>query len=93
MIIGIGAPQSQIWLTRCGDDLGDVYALCIGAALEFHLGLKRRAPSWLGRFGLEWLWRVALEPKRLGVRYFVTSWGFVPAVIADLVTRGERSRL
>jgi N-acetylglucosaminyldiphosphoundecaprenol N-acetyl-beta-D-mannosaminyltransferase len=93
LIIGIGAPQSQIWLTRCGDDLGDVYALCIGAALEFHLGLKRRAPSWLGRFGLEWLWRVALEPKRLGVRYFVTSWGFVPAVIADLVTRGERSRL
>jgi N-acetylglucosaminyldiphosphoundecaprenol N-acetyl-beta-D-mannosaminyltransferase len=93
LIIGIGAPQGQTWLGRCGDDLGDVYALSIGAAIEFHLALKRRAPSWLGRLGLEWLWRVAMEPKRLASRYFVTSWGFVPAVIADLATRGERSRL
>lgn len=93
LIIGIGAPQGQTWLTRCGDDLGDVYALCIGAAIEFHLELKRRAPLWLSRLGLEWLWRVAMEPKRLASRYFVTSWGFVPAVIADLVTGGEQSSL
>ena len=93
LIIGIGAPQGQTWLDRCGGDLGDVYALCIGAAIEFHLELKRRAPLWLSRLGLEWLWRVAMEPKRLAGRYFLTSWGFVPAVIADLVTRGERASL
>jgi N-acetylglucosaminyldiphosphoundecaprenol N-acetyl-beta-D-mannosaminyltransferase len=93
LIIGIGAPPGQTWLDRCGDELGDVYALCIGAAIEFHLALKRRAPLRLSRLGLEWLWRVAKEPRRLASRYFVMSWGFVPAVIADLVTRGERSRL
>jgi len=93
LIIGIGARQGQTWLARCSDDLGDVCALCIGAALEFRLGLKRRAPRPLRRLGLEWLWRVAMEPSRLAGRYFVASWGFVPAVIADLVTRGEQSRL
>lgn len=93
LIIGIGAPPGQTWLARCGGELDGLYALCIGAALEFHLALKRRAPSWLSRLGLEWLWRVAMEPRRLAYRYFVTSWGFVPAVIADLVTRGEQSRL
>jgi len=89
LVIAIGACQGQSWLANCGE-LGDLYALCVGAALEFHLGLKPRAPHWLRRVGLEWLWRVAMEPKRLAGRYFVASWGFLPAIIADLRTRGER---
>jgi N-acetylglucosaminyldiphosphoundecaprenol N-acetyl-beta-D-mannosaminyltransferase len=92
LIIAIGACQGQSWLMHCGE-LGDLYALCVGAALEFHLGLKPRAPRWLRLAGLEWLWRVALEPRRLASRYFVASWGFLPAIIADLSTRGERPTL
>ena len=93
LIIGIGALQGQTWLIGCDQDLGDVFALCTGAAIEFHLGLKRRAPQLFSRLGLEWLWRLAMEPRRLARRYFLVSWGFVPAVIADLVTRGEQARL
>lgn len=93
LIIGIGALQSQTWLARCDENLGDAFALSIGAAIEFHLGLKRRAPKVLRRLGLEWVWRLWLEPRRLARRYLISSWGFLPAVIADLVTRGERGRL
>jgi N-acetylglucosaminyldiphosphoundecaprenol N-acetyl-beta-D-mannosaminyltransferase len=93
LIIGVGALQGQTWLSRCDNKLGDVFALCVGAGIEFHLGLKRRAPREWRRLGLEWLWRLLMEPRRLARRYFLTSWGFVPAVIADLVTRGERGRL
>jgi N-acetylglucosaminyldiphosphoundecaprenol N-acetyl-beta-D-mannosaminyltransferase len=93
LIIGISALRGQTWLSRCDESLGDVYALSTGAAIEYYLGLKRRAPQQLRRFGLEWLWRLLMEPRRLARRYLLESWSFVPAVVADLVTRGERGRL
>jgi UDP-N-acetyl-D-mannosaminuronic acid transferase (WecB/TagA/CpsF family) len=45
--------------------------LCIGASLEFLTGAKRRAPLWLQRLGLEWLFRLLTEPRRLWRRYLV----------------------
>jgi N-acetylglucosaminyldiphosphoundecaprenol N-acetyl-beta-D-mannosaminyltransferase len=93
LFVGIGARQGKAWLNRDGARLGDCCALCVGAALEVQFGARRRAPAWLRRLGLEWLWRVAQEPRRLARRYFVSSWSFVPAVFADLVTRGAKAKL
>lgn len=47
--------------------------MCVGAAFDFHAGSKPMAPAWLQKRGLEWLFRLAVEPRRLWRRYVVTN--------------------
>jgi N-acetylglucosaminyldiphosphoundecaprenol N-acetyl-beta-D-mannosaminyltransferase len=88
LFFGVGCPKSEVWIDGHRDRLGDLYALAVGAALGFFTGVEKRAPRVLSHLGLEWMWRVAREPRRLGPRYLVRSWGFVGAVLGDL--RGRR---
>lgn len=68
--IAIGSPQSEIMAERVQDNGGAKgTAFCIGASLEFITGDRRRAPAWMTRNGIEWLHRVATEPRRLWKRY------------------------
>ena len=69
VFFGVGAPKSEIWIWQHASRLAPAHYACFGAALEFLVGTKRRAPGWLGRLGLEWLWRLASEPRRLSRRY------------------------
>ncbi|WP_339693393.1 WecB/TagA/CpsF family glycosyltransferase [uncultured Parasphingorhabdus sp.] len=72
VFFAIGAPQSEITCREIalrGKATG--VALCIGASLEFLTGAKRRAPRWMQRTGLEWLYRLGSEPRRLWRRYLV----------------------
>ena len=57
--------------------------LCVGAAFDFHAGRVPQAPRWMQRSGLEWLFRLAAEPRRLGGRYLRTNPAFVLAVFAQ----------
>ncbi len=50
----------------------------VGAAFDFHAGLKSQAPGWMQRNGLEWLYRLAQEPRRLGPRYLINNPRFGP---------------
>jgi bacterial polymer biosynthesis proteins, WecB/TagA/CpsF family len=84
LFMGIGAPKSEVWIHQNRPSLGTLYAFCFGAALEFTAGTKLRAPKIFRALGMEWLWRLASEPKRLYRRYLVSSWGFASAVIKDL---------
>lgn len=88
LFVGVGAPKSEIWCHRHAEDLGNCYALCVGAGPEFFLGLKRRAPPLWQRYGVEWLWRFGQEPRRLFRRYFIDSWGFFLAIVEDYWARG-----
>ena len=88
LVLAVGAPKSEVWTFRHANQLGDVNVLCIGAAVEFVTGLKRRSPRWMRRAGLEWLWRVASEPRRLFKRYFMDSFGFMRAIAADRRSHG-----
>ena len=83
LVMGVGAPKSEIWAYRHRRSLGPMFVLCVGAALEFFAGDKPRAPAWMGRAGLEWLHRFASEPRRLFHRYFVRSWGILGAIAQD----------
>lgn len=68
----VGAPQSELicaLIRQRGKAAG--VGLCVGASLEFLTGLKRRAPRWMQRAGLEWLFRLASEPARLWRRYLL----------------------
>lgn len=72
VLLAIGAPQSEL-VCRLIAERGKArgVALCIGASLEFMTGAKRRAPGWMQRLGLEWLFRLVSEPARLWRRYLV----------------------
>ena len=68
----IGAPQSELVCALAAErDKARGVGLCIGASLEFLSGAKSRAPVWMRRAGLEWLYRLASEPARLWRRYLV----------------------
>lgn len=74
LIIGVGAPKSEIWVDQQGAALGAPIVLAVGDALAVAAGLVPRAPVLMQRLGLEWLFRFAHAPRRLFRRYFVRSW-------------------
>jgi N-acetylglucosaminyldiphosphoundecaprenol N-acetyl-beta-D-mannosaminyltransferase len=90
LIMAVGSPKSEIWIYRHRDQLGDMRVFCVGAAVEFLVGLKRRAPAWMRSAGLEWSWRLASEPRRLFKRYCIESFGFLAAIAEDLGWRRVR---
>ncbi len=76
LCVALGAPKQEIWmLDECGSlPIGAV--LSVGAALDTQAGLRKRAPSWTHALGVEWLYRLALEPRRLWKRYFFGNLAF-----------------
>jgi N-acetylglucosaminyldiphosphoundecaprenol N-acetyl-beta-D-mannosaminyltransferase len=62
----------------------------VGAAFDFHAGTVARAPAWMRRFGLEWLHRLASEPRRLWRRYLLSNTLFIAGAIRQLVTAQRR---
>jgi exopolysaccharide biosynthesis WecB/TagA/CpsF family protein len=77
--IAVGSPQSEkiaYMVARRGSAVG--VGFCVGAALEFLVGAKKRAPLWMQKLSLEWLYRMAADPKRLWHRYV---YGAVPLSI------------
>lgn len=76
LIVGLGAPKQELWTAAHQQKLQVKTALCIGATIDFLAGEKARAPVWMRRCGLEWLHRVASEPKRLFRRYARDAWVF-----------------
>jgi N-acetylglucosaminyldiphosphoundecaprenol N-acetyl-beta-D-mannosaminyltransferase len=69
LIVGLGAPKQELWVHRHRDSIRAKVALCVGATIDFIAGEQRRAPVWMRRAGLEWIHRVAMEPRRLSGRY------------------------
>jgi N-acetylglucosaminyldiphosphoundecaprenol N-acetyl-beta-D-mannosaminyltransferase len=75
--VGLGMPKQEKWIVA---HLGRVHAaalLGIGAAFDFHAGTKARAPGWMQRLGLEWLFRLLSEPRRLAHRYLIDNTLFL----------------
>mgnify|MGYP001825278021 CR=1 FL=1 len=69
LIVGLGAPKQELWAYRHRGRIAANVALCAGATIDFLAGEKRRAPVWMRRTGLEWVHRIASEPRRLAGRY------------------------
>ena len=74
--VGLGAPKQERWMAA---HQGRVHALMlgVGAAFDYEAGNIRRAPRWMQRCNLEWLYRLLQDPKRLFKRYFVTNTKFL----------------
>lgn len=68
--VAVGSPQSEAIVSKTWENgLARGTALCVGASLEFITGDRPRAPAWMNRAGIEWLHRIATEPRRLWRRY------------------------
>ena len=74
--VGLGAPKQERWMAA---HRGKVQALMVGvgAAFDYEAGNIRRAPAWMQRCSLEWLYRLLQDPRRLFKRYFVTNTKFM----------------
>lgn len=88
--IGLGCPKQELWLARHKPQLPAAVYGAVGAAFAFHAGRVRQAPLWIQRLGLEWLYRLLAEPRRLWRRYFVFNSLFV-FYLADEWLRPKRA--
>jgi len=76
VLVGLGCPRQEVFVYALRD-LVDVPLLAVGAAFDYHAGSLRRPPAWMQRYGLEWLWRLHLEPRRLWRRYLLLNPAYV----------------
>lgn len=67
--VGLGMPKQELWVNRVASHLPGVALIGVGAAFDFIAGTKRQAPPWMRSAGLEWLFRLIQEPRRLWRRY------------------------
>ena len=85
--VGLGMPKQEQWMV---DHLGRVEATAligVGAAVDFHAGTKPRAPVWMQRSGLEWLFRLGSEPRRLSRRYVIDNALFIGLALQQAAGR------
>jgi len=78
--VGIGSPKQELWMARMRALLDAPVLIGVGAAFDFHSGTVRQAPPWMQRIGLEWLFRLVSDPRRLWRRYLVDNPWFIWAV-------------
>lgn len=76
VLVGLGCPRQETWIFEYRDLLS-MPLMAVGAAFDFHAGTVSQAPSWLQNRGLEWLYRLVQEPRRLWKRYAVTNTLYV----------------
>ena len=81
--VGLGTPKQDLWVAAFRSRLGAPALLAVGAAFDFHAGRRRRAPRWMQRSGMEWIYRLATEPRRLAGRYTRANARFVRLLIED----------
>ena len=83
--VGLSTPKQERWMAEIADLLHVPVLIGVGAAFDFHAGLKAQAPRWIQRSGFEWLFRLATEPRRLWRRYLVGNTLFVALVLARII--------
>ena len=93
LFIALGTPQKELFQARHRDALGVPFTMGVGGSFEVLAGVRKRAPRWAQRTGLEWAFRLAQEPRRLAGRYVVGNTRFVVLVGREVLrTRlGARS--
>lgn len=82
--LALGAPRQEMFAARCRDELPELGLVSVGAGLDFIAASQRRAPVWMRKLALEWLWRVVSNPKRLGRRYISCVFA-LPAVTIGVI--------
>ncbi|WP_207956907.1 WecB/TagA/CpsF family glycosyltransferase [Rubrobacter tropicus] len=90
LLVGIGCPRQERWMSEHRGKFGAVM-LGVGAAFDFHTGRVRQAPRWMQKAGLEWAFRLMMDPRRLWKRYAKHNPRFLGLLMLQLLAyrRGE----
>ncbi len=84
VLVALGAPKQELWIAESAAALRPAVLLGVGAAVDFVAGTVQRAPDWISAAGLEWLYRLAREPRRLWKRYLLRDPAFLLILLGDL---------
>ncbi|HEX3744312.1 MAG TPA: WecB/TagA/CpsF family glycosyltransferase [Bryobacteraceae bacterium] len=87
LFVALGSPKQEEWIYRFGRSTGAKFAVGIGISFSLVGGDIKRAPVFLQRAGLEWLWRLSREPARLWKRYLLDDMPFLGLVLREAWTR------
>jgi N-acetylglucosaminyldiphosphoundecaprenol N-acetyl-beta-D-mannosaminyltransferase len=82
--VGLGSPKQDLWMARNRARLTAPLLVGVGAAFDFFTGRQKQAPTWMQASGLEWLFRLASEPRRLWRRYLIGNPRFTAALALQL---------
>ena len=85
--VGLGMPKQELWMERVRDHLPGITLVGVGAAFDWVAGTTPMAPEWMRQRGLEWLYRLGMEPRRMWRRYAYNN----PAFLALLIGRWIRT--
>ncbi|HEX4891868.1 MAG TPA: WecB/TagA/CpsF family glycosyltransferase [Hyphomicrobiaceae bacterium] len=77
LLVGLGVPSQELWIARNRHRLAAAVVVGVGGLFDYYSGRIPRAPLALRRFGFEWVWRLAMEPRRLANRYLVGNAEFL----------------
>jgi N-acetylglucosaminyldiphosphoundecaprenol N-acetyl-beta-D-mannosaminyltransferase len=88
--VGLGTPKQDWESARLAEDIAAIF-IAVGAAFDFIAGEKKQAPMWMQRNGLEWLFRLAAEPRRLWRRYLFGNARFMRAISKEMLRRSART--
>jgi N-acetylglucosaminyldiphosphoundecaprenol N-acetyl-beta-D-mannosaminyltransferase len=83
--VGLGSPKQEFWMAHMRDRLAAPMLIGVGAAFDFHAGVKRQAPRIIQRSGFEWAFRLACEPRRLWRRYAVAVPCFIGLALIQVL--------
>jgi N-acetylglucosaminyldiphosphoundecaprenol N-acetyl-beta-D-mannosaminyltransferase len=86
--VGLGTPKQEIWMDEHRDKCGGAILLGVGAAFDIAAGTTQRAPKWMQEYGIEWIFRLLNDPKRLWRRYLVLAPIFVCSATIEIL-RGK----
>lgn len=92
LFLGIPSPRKEFFLARNLADLGANLAFGVGGSFDIIAGLRKRAPRWLQRLGLEWAYRLVQEPRRMFRRYLVGNTRFLLLVARDVLRQRQHAR-
>lgn len=89
LFVAITSPKKENFINRWRDQLGVSFVMGVGGTFDVVAGKVKRAPLWMQKYGLEWLYRVIQEPRRMWKRYLVTNCQFAWLLVKAKVGRGR----
>jgi exopolysaccharide biosynthesis WecB/TagA/CpsF family protein len=91
VMVAMGNPRQEEWLAAHLESTGARVGVGVGAFFDFAAGTVPRSPAWMNKFGVEWMWRLAQEPRRLWRRYIVGNPVFLARVVKSRVARDRKA--
>jgi exopolysaccharide biosynthesis WecB/TagA/CpsF family protein len=92
LLVGLGCPKQELFVHRNASRLAGMVAIGLGGSFNFVSGRVRRAPLWVQKIGMEWIYRIIQEPRRLFMRYFTDAFYLAADIITEPFRREERKK-